>query len=258
MTYGPAVRPPLEQRRIGVVAPYDMALDREMWRWTPYDVSLHFTRTPFLDLEVTVEMVESVGDVDVVARCARDLSVTEPEAYLYACTSGSFAGGPAHERSLVAALSRSGAAGITTSGALILALDHLDVTRLAVATPYTTDLTRMLTSFLEASQRSVVGTAHLGRTHDIWKVAYEETAELVRAADHPAAQAVFIACTNLPTYDVIEPLEQELGKPVLSANQVTLWAGLRHLRLPAMAGHQCLFQDFPPAPPPTTTPPTPW
>nr|MBA3251536.1 Asp/Glu racemase [Geodermatophilaceae bacterium] len=52
-------------------------------------------------------------------------------------------------------------------------------------------------------------------------------AQLVRDADAPEAEAVFVSCTNLPTYDVIAPLEAELGKPVLTANQVTLWSALR-------------------------------
>jgi maleate isomerase len=37
----------------------------------------------------------------------------------------------------------------------------------------------------------------------------------------------FVSCTNLATYDLIAPLERELGKPVLTANQVTMWAALR-------------------------------
>lgn len=259
MTYGPAVSPPLEQRRIGVVVPYDMALDREMWRWTPYDVSLHFTRTPFLDLPVTMEMVRSVGDLATITQCARDLSVVEPEAYVYACTSGSFSGGPQHEADLREALSIGGAApGITTTGALTEALDHLDVTRVSLATPYTPDITAELSRFLDATGRTVVGSVEMGRTRDIWKIPYAETADLIRAADRPDAEAVFVSCTNLPTYDLIEPLEDELGKPVLTANQVSVWAGLSRLGLPALAGRQRLFQHYPSAAVPPTTPPEPW
>lgn len=45
---------------------------------------------------------------------------------------------------------------------------------------------------------------------------------LVRlGADHPGAETVFISCTALPTFDVFEPLEERLGKPVISANQAT-------------------------------------
>jgi maleate isomerase len=53
------------------------------------------------------------------------------------------------------------------------------------------------------------------------------TARLIREADSPDAEAVFVSCTNLPTYDLIAPLERELGKPVLTANQVTMWSALR-------------------------------
>ena len=35
--------------------------------------------------------------------------------------------------------------------------------------------------------------------------------------------AVFLSCTNLRTLDVIGPLEERLGKPVLSSNQVLAW-----------------------------------
>jgi len=34
----------------GVVVPYDFALDRELWRWVPEDVSLHVTRTAYSPL----------------------------------------------------------------------------------------------------------------------------------------------------------------------------------------------------------------
>lgn len=241
MTYGPLVRPPLDQRRIGVVVPYDMALDREMWRWTPYEVSLHFTRTPYLDLDVTLEMVESVGDLGTIRQCARNLCVTEPELYLYGCTSGSFVGGLAEERRITAALGLDGRPGVTTSGALLEAAAALGVRSLAVATPYTAAISERLAAFLAEAGVRVPRMAQLERTHDIWKIPYAETRELVHRADSPEADAVFVSCTNLPTYDLIETLEDELGKPVLTANQVTMWAGLRRLGLPAMAGRQRLF-----------------
>jgi maleate isomerase len=57
-------------------------------------------------------------------------------------------------------------------------------------------------------------------------VPYDVTAKLVRETNTDDAAAVFISCTNLPTYDVISTLEAELGKPVLTANQVTIWSAL--------------------------------
>src|SRR3954447_21192155 len=78
---------------IGVVVPYDFALDRELWRWVPDDISLHLTRTPYVPLAVTMEMVVHVSDPVVVARGATELKAVSPLVTAYACTSGSFVGG---------------------------------------------------------------------------------------------------------------------------------------------------------------------
>jgi GNAT superfamily N-acetyltransferase len=76
----------------------------------------------------------------------------------------------------------------------------------------------------------------------IWRVSYEEVVRAVRAADRPEAEAVFISCTNLSTYDVIAPLERLLGKPVITANQVTMWAALRAVGRRAVGPGQSLVQ----------------
>jgi maleate isomerase len=145
---------------------------------------------------------------------------------------------------LVAAMIDAGApAAITTSGALLGALRHLDVTRVATATPYTADLTAGLSIFLAEAGVDVVAASGLGLTSDIWTVPYDVTAGLVRDTDTDDAQAVFISCTNLPTYDVIAALEAELGKPVLTANQVTIWSALNVIGRKAVGPGQRLLES---------------
>jgi maleate isomerase len=103
-------------------------------------------------------------------------------------------------------------------------LRHLAITRVAVVTP-TEDLTDGLRGYLAEAGVSVVATAGLGLTAEIWTVPYETTAgpryRRVRGRGgvrvlHQSAQ-----------YDVITVLEADLGKPVLTANQVTMWAAIR-------------------------------
>jgi maleate isomerase len=219
--------PPLEQTGIGVVVPYDFALDRELWRWVPDDISLHLTRMPYVPLAATMEMAIHVSDPALVANGASEVKAVSPLVTAYACTSGSFVGGLAGETALVAAMKGAGApAAVTTGGALLTALRHLDMNRIATATPYTADITAGLSSYLAEAGVDVVAASGLGLTSDIWTVPYDVTAQLVRDTDRPDAEAVFVSCTNLPTYDVIAPLEAELGKPVLTANQVTMWSAL--------------------------------
>ncbi|MBA3311642.1 MAG: Asp/Glu racemase [Nocardioidaceae bacterium] len=234
--------PSVEQTGVGVVVPHDMALDRELWRWAPVDVSLYLTRTPHTPHEVTVEMVSLISESDSVATSTRDLETTGAGAVAYACTSGSFIRGLAGERTLVEAmLSAGAAAAVTTSGAMLEALGHFGVSKVAVATPYDQTLTTRLEEFLREAGISLAGSAHLGLARDISKVPYETTAQLIREADRPEAEAVFVSCTNLPTYDVLAPLEAELGKPVISANQATMWASLLRIGRSAVDSGQRLL-----------------
>src|ERR1700754_579393 len=125
------------QRGVGVVAPFDFALDRELWRWAPDDVSLYLTRLPFVPVPVTVEMAMSLSDSGGVRRATTDVLAPEPLSVAYACASGSFVGGASGEQALVASMLGAGApAASTTSGGLIKALEALGMTRIAVVTPY--------------------------------------------------------------------------------------------------------------------------
>jgi maleate isomerase len=181
----------------------------------------------YVPLAVTTELAVRISDPELVARGVTDIAAVSPLVAAYACTSGSFVGGLAGEAALVAAMIDAGApAAVTTSGALLAALRHLGITRLATVTPYTADLTAGLSVFLAEADVRVVASSGLGLTSDIWTVPQEVTAGLVRDTDIDDAQALFISCTNLPTYDLIAPLEEELGKPVLTANQVTMWSAL--------------------------------
>lgn len=233
---------------VGVITPYDFALDRELWRWVPDNVTLHLTRTSHAPLPVSLEQATVVGDPEVVARCTQDLITVQPDVIAYACTSGSFINLGAGERALVAAMEVAGALqAVTTSGSLVRALHHLGVSRVALATPYDEAISRGLSAFLEEAGVAVTAMQHLGLTGRIWTVPYEVTADIARRCFTPDCGAVFISCTNLPTYDIIAALEDELGVPVLTANQVTLWAALRAVGLDAVGPGQWLLE--PPSPP---------
>ncbi|MGB2921100.1 MAG: Asp/Glu racemase [Mycobacterium sp.] len=235
--------PPLQQAGIGVVVPYDFALDRELWRWLPDDVSLHMTRMPFAPMAATMEMAMHISDPETAAQGVIDISAVSPLVTAYACTSGSFIGGLMAEQALVSSMVAAGSpAALTTSGALLEALRYMGITRIATATPYTADLTVGLTAFLGEAGIEVTAATGLGLISDIWTVPHDVTAQLVRDTDNDQAEAVFISCTNMPTYDVIARLEGELRKPVLTANQVTMWMALGLIGRKAVGPGQQLME----------------
>ncbi|WP_407441442.1 Asp/Glu/hydantoin racemase [Rhodococcus sp. (in: high G+C Gram-positive bacteria)] len=229
----PEFEGPLAQRGVGIIAPFDLALERELWRWAPLEVSLHLARTPYEPVPVSLEMAELVSERRHLVTATRDVLHVEPEVVAYLCTSGSFIKGIGYEKTLCDAICEAGApCAVTTSGALLEALHDLDLTRISVITPYDEQLTKLLHSFLAEAGTEVVRSTHLGLGGGIWKVNYRTIAERIIAADSPDSEAIFVSCTNLPTYDLIAPLERELGKPVLTANQLTIWACLGRMRLP--------------------------
>ncbi len=235
---GPASRP-----AFGVVAPFDMELDAELLRWVPEGVDLLMTRTPFVDDVVTVEFAREVAGAEPISVGVRSVTAGRADVVAYACTSGSFVRGRAGEEALTQTMRDSGAAqAVTTSGAVVEALHALGVTRVSVATPYVPTLSHMLDTFLEEHGIAVLGHTALGLDQKIWEVEYAQTADLIRQANVADAEAIVVSCTNLPSYDLIAPLEAELGKPIISANQATIWAALSRMNLRPVGPGQALVE----------------
>jgi maleate isomerase len=236
---------PIEQRGIGIIAPFDLALERELWRWVPAEVSLHLARTHYEPVPVSRLMAELVSNTTHLGAATRDVLHVEPEVVAYLCASGSFVNGVEYEKTLVAAIEAAGAkAAVTTSGALAEAIVALKISRMCVITPYDKELTDLLHAFLGQLGVTVLRSDHLGLGGGIWKVNYRTVAERIAAADHPEAQAIFVSCTNLRTYDIVDPMERMLRKPILTANQLTMWACLGRMDLPMMGPGRWLRDVF--------------
>jgi maleate cis-trans isomerase len=70
----------------------------------------------------------------------------------------------------------------------------------------------------------------LGLDSDVYStVTPEEWIQVVKENVRPDADGYFLSCTNTRMIEAIDPLEQDLDKPVISSNQATLWACLKKL-----------------------------
>ncbi len=78
---------------------------------------------------------------------------------------------------------------------------------------------------LSLSSRGIITATEVGT------LGRDEVMDLVVANDHPDAAAVLLPDTALHTVRWVDDLEARVGKPVLTANQVSVWDGLR------IAGH---------------------
>ncbi|MGD9622799.1 MAG: maleate cis-trans isomerase [Mycolicibacterium sp.] len=194
-----------------------------------------------------VDALLDLGSDARLADGAAQLAAAGPDAVMWACTSGSFVFGPqgaAAQASAVAAAA--GVPASSTSIAFVDALRYLGIRTVAVAASYPDDVARRFVDFLRAGGAQVVsmGSHGIYTAAEVGTLGPERVIEMVTAADHPDAEAVLVPDTAMHTLAIIELLEAAVGKPVLTANQVTVWKGLHLLgQVPTLPGLGALFRS---------------
>ena len=215
--------------RVGLICPStNTSIEPEFHRMAPAGLSVHVARA-FQDGPQAPALYRQIAEN--VEGAARDLGSAGVDVIAFGCTSCTyfFPG-----EVLTEAMTRmTGAPAVLTSDAVVAGLRALDARRIALATPRTDFVNRRETEWLAERGFDVVSVEGLGlgktasERAGIGQVPLETTYELARRVDRPEADAVFISCTNLPSLDLIERLEDELGKPVVTSNQATFWRCLR-------------------------------
>lgn len=203
-------------------------MEMELHSAIPEGVSLHTARVPLRN--VTEEELIKMNALAVEsAKLLRDAGV---ELILYGCTSGSFIGGKDFEKELEAKIENEvNVPVVSTSTAVVEALKMLDAQSILVITPYTDEINEREKEFLEANDFEVLDIRGLGIEDNtkIGKLEPYEAYRLAKATFVDEADAIFISCTNLRTFEIIEPLEEDLGVPVITSNQASLWLALREM-----------------------------
>ncbi|AFL95855.1 putative maleate cis-trans isomerase [Thermococcus cleftensis] len=215
--------------RLGLIVPSsNTTMEMELHSVLPEGVSLHTARVPLRN--VTEEELIKMNALAVEsAKLLRDAGV---ELILYGCTSGSFIGGKDYEKELEAQIEEEvNVPVVSTSTAVVEALKILDAQSVLVVTPYTDEINQREREFLEANDFEVLDIRGLGLEDNqaIGKLEPYEAYRLAKASFLDEADAVFISCTNLRTFEIIETLEEDLGVPVVTSNQASLWLALRQM-----------------------------
>ena len=231
--------------RIGLVVPEgNSVVEPEFYRMAPDGVSTHANRVALKDV-TPASLLDMEKDT---ARSAKQIASVRVGAIVFACTSGSFVGGPGYDERLISIMQEAtGVAATTTASAVLRALACLKVSRIALATPYTDEVTKLEVDFLQSAGFEVTSWqgGGIARTADIQECRPEVSFRRARHVDSDRAEAVFISCTGLRTIDHLEKLEADLGKPVISSNQATFAEALRMLGVgEARPGFGSLFERY--------------
>jgi maleate cis-trans isomerase len=220
--------------RIGVlVPPGNPTVEPELYMMAPPGVTVHCARLQGFQSASTPGAAagmeaRTLAYLDELADPAKALGSVHPSVVILAHTASSYATGFADEPQLMARIaSLTGATAITAARAVLAALQHLGVKKLALGTPYPEAISAKGKVFWEAAGFDIVGYQRLADVHNIYAENEQRAYQLARQANTPDAEAVFLSGTGLPTVGVLETLEQDLRKPVISSNQASLWQALR-------------------------------
>ncbi|MFI6276426.1 decarboxylase [Streptomyces sp. NPDC050988] len=194
------------------------------------DIRLQVVHTDIGEDAHRVDALLEMGSAARLAAGIEDLRLSGAEAVVWACTSGSFVYGweGAHDQVRTLATT-AGLPASSTSFAFAHAVRELGAKRVAIAATYPDDVAVLFGNFLRDAGLDVLGVRSSGiiTAAEVGTWGEAEVLALARAGDHPEAEVVLLPDTALHTASHIPALEKELGKPVLTANQVTVWEALR-------------------------------
>lgn len=198
------------------------------------------------DLHAVPELLD-LGSPARLAEGAALLAPQRPAAVVWACTSGSFVFGPDGAAEQVDRLAaEAGVPASSTSFAFVHALAALGCRRVAVAASYPHDIAELFAGFVAAHGISVesMGDAGIPTAAQVGRLTRSQVRDLALGNDSPRAEALLIPDTAMHTVDQVDELERLLGKPVLTANAVTIWEGLRIAEITRRTtGLGMLFED---------------
>jgi maleate cis-trans isomerase len=194
------------------------------------DVGLPVVHTAMPEDAHRVDALLDIGAADVLAEGARELRALGVHTAVWACTSGSFVFGWDGAAEQVAGVrTAAGVPASSTSFAFVHAARRLGVRRVAVAATYPRDVAERFADFLARGGIEVVALSCGGiiTAAEVGTLSRDDALAFLAGGDHPEAEAVLVPDTALHTAAWLDEAEERLGKPVLTANQVSAWEGLR-------------------------------
>jgi len=232
--------------RIGLITPAPgSSTELEFNTHKPDGVAVLTTRVPLFG--ISYEGIDKMTKyVDEAAQMLAQSSVVD--LVLFSCTAGSFLKGQGYDQELITHLEKlTGKLVTTTSTCILEAMKLMGISSLNIVTPYSAEVNERERIFFEDAGIKVTGVtgALLDQSQNVPKVPAGDMYRYAVKTDTPEADAVLISCTGLHVAEIIDALECDLKKPVLTSNQCGLWGSLRKLGInEALPGLGTLCRNY--------------
>lgn len=204
-------------------------MEPEFYAMAPEGVITLTTRIHFESM--TAETIKNMLSSNDLEDCTQLLALAQCDVILFGGTSCSFLGGPKWEKKILERMSAvsQGISVINTSQASVKALKSVGAKNIVFAGPYTNDIIEAGSNYFNELGFKVIGKKGLGLEveHDIATLPLSDVYKLAKDSNHPDADAIYLSCTGMRTIPILEELESDLGKPVISAVQASMWYALK-------------------------------
>ena len=222
--------------KIGLITPMSENAEHAFHIYSPEGVSFASMKINFPG--PTVEGLTIL--TDRLEQTAAMYKGTDYDLVVFGCTSGSCIKGVGWDKECIEQIERaSGIPGLTTSTAVLEALEALGAKKVAVITPYPEETNIIEKKFLEDNGFEV--TNIVGMDMSCWRtpkggLGFSDADEFFlyqncMNVDLNGADTFVLSCMGLTTMEVVDALERDLGIPVVTSHQATLWAALRHCKV---------------------------
>ncbi len=225
----PVLLPAEAWSRLGLITlSTDLTTERDYRSLIPAEgLGLYTTRVAFKNPTTPENLKQMLPKLTSAAALLPD---DQPFAAIcYSCTAASVVIGDA---AITKAIQQTfpGVPVVTPSLSAVQALSVLGARKISVLTPYLMETSEPMAAYFTNHGLNIQRFHCLGMDDDreMARVSANSIIEAACAADHSESEAVFISCTGLPAVNVIDVIEQEIGKPVVTSNQATAWAMLNH------------------------------
>ena len=230
-------------RRIGLLLPSSSSVqERDFSRVLPEDITLHVARMRLSNVEAesTLRIVQEIESE------SQKLADVDVDVIIFPATAPSSRNGIGYDQELIKRIkAASGKPATTASTALLEALRVLSVKRIVLGAPWSAHVNQSVAAFLEANGVKVLAQEALGliRNLEIGLLDPQTALDVGRRVNKAEADAIILACGNWSTFSIIDQLERDLGKPVLTTNQVSLWHALKMMDWTPLGGLGVLLRE---------------
>jgi maleate cis-trans isomerase len=209
--------------RVGLMVPINnTTMEGEMLGWLPAGSTVRTLRIPRGKGLLTEETLPAYKEAAV--ELAKQFNESPLDVIAYGCTAAGFILGPKGDAEIAQRLAETtGKPVVTTARSMVLALQAIGAHNISLLTPYQDDVNVRLREFLKSGDIAVENfdSFYAADVVALGQITEAQVDHRAKPLCQSNVDAMFIACSQLPTLNVVEPLSHAWGKPVLSSIQVT-------------------------------------